>query len=167
MHSKEVPNSLLFGAEPNADTIELLMAHHNKRAVFCDSGVLGLCVVDDITICLPFLRLRLELCDLVTLGRPAEFGICRTMSVGGNWDDITVRPDVWICQTQGASWRLIPNELSFAAVQQFCAAEPDLDPDVRFYLARYVANHPTTGAIPAEVRAQAVQWVESGTNHSK
>jgi hypothetical protein len=53
----------------------------------------------------------------------------------------------------------MPNELSFAAVRRFCATEPALDPGVRYYLARYIANHPTE-EIPLDVREQAFRWVE-------
>jgi hypothetical protein len=141
-------------AQPSTETSELVAAHLNKCAVFCDSGVLGLCVIEEIRITPRSLRLRLELHDLIMLTNPSEFGIRRTITVGGIWEHMIVRPDVWISESQGASWRLLPSELSFAAVRRFCSVEPDLDPDARFYLARYVANHPATEQIPAEARGK-------------
>ena len=94
------------------------------------------------------------------LANPSEFGIRRTITVRCAWDEMVVRRDAWISGAQGASWTLIPNEFAFTAVRRFCAAEPDLNPDVRFYLARYIANHPASEEIPADVRAQAFRWVE-------
>ena len=162
--SKENCNSLMNAAQPSAETSELLMAHLNKRAVFCDSGVLGLCVVEEIRIGPRFLRLRLELHDLIMLANPSEFGIRRRLTVGAAWDYFVVRQDEWHSEVQGGSWKLIANEVSFAAVRRFCAAEPDLNPDVRFYLARYVANHPASEDIPADTRAEAFRWVEHANN---
>jgi hypothetical protein len=150
--------------QPSAEVSELLMAHLNKRAVFCDSGVLGLVVVEEIKLGPRSLRLRLQLHDLVMLANPSKFGIRRRLTVGAVWEDMVVQQDVWIASGQGCSWRLVPSELSFAAVRRFCAEEPKLNPDVRFYLARYVANHPAIDGIPEDVRAEAFRWVERANN---
>jgi hypothetical protein len=156
----------MSAAPPSPETRELLLAHLNKHAVFCDSGVLGLCVVEEIKLGPRSLRLHLELHDLILLANASELGIRTKLTIGTIWENLMVRRDAWIASGQGCSWRLIPNEWAVAAVRRFCAAEPNLHPDVRFYLARYVANHPTTGAIPSDVRAQALRWVEQANRSS-
>src|SRR5258706_10490369 len=79
--SKKNCNTTMNTTQPSAEMSELLMSHLNKRAVFCDSGVLGLVLVEEIKLGPRSLRLRLQLHDLVMLANPSKFGIRRSLTV--------------------------------------------------------------------------------------
>lgn len=118
------------------------MAHLNKRAVFRDSGILILVTVLEIRITPARLRIRLEPSEqLMPCGR-VKSPAGSTFTVSGIWENVMVQPRIWSNSSQGCSWHIIPDELSFDAVRRLCETEPELDSAALFALADYAARYP-------------------------
>jgi hypothetical protein len=143
--------------QPDAKTQQLLMAHMNRRAVFRGPGILILVVVEEIRITPVRLRVGLKAIEQLAPSGKGRSSFRQTLSVSGIWEYVTVKPNLWSCSAQGATWHIVPHESSFEAVRRLFETETSLNPAGLFRLADYVSRHPQSDEIPIEIREAAVQ----------
>ena len=103
-------------ASLTAEKIEPLMAHLHKEAVFTDSGILALAVIEEIQIGPQMFRVRLRLTEVLLFREMAGPDFKREGTVGAAWPYMNIEGERWSSSVQGASWALLASEPSVAEV---------------------------------------------------